>query len=57
MTTTYAVYRCPRLRRGESPRDETLVETGFATALDAMRRADDLRAGDVWHTYLVGEAA
>lgn len=56
MTTTYAIYRCSRLRLGKIPTDECLVEIGFSTAREAMARAVELRSNDPAHSYMIGAA-
>lgn len=48
------VYRCDRIRRGQAPQNEMEYETGFATAGEAMDRANELRRADPRHSYIVG---
>lgn len=50
----FTVYRCDRIRRGQSPQNEVIAETGFATAGEAMDRANELRRADRDHSYTVG---
>lgn len=51
----WAVYRCPQLRRGETPRDEVFV-SGHLTPAEAMDEANRLKQLDWSHTYMVGAA-
>ena len=50
----WTVYRCPRLRRGEAPHDETPAATGFATPGEAMDAANAMKRADPAHSYTVG---
>lgn len=51
----WALYRHPRLARGETPTDETLV-SGHLTLREAMEEANRLKQLDRAHSYSVGAA-
>jgi len=51
----WAVYRCDRIRRGETPQNETLV-SGHLTPSEAMDEANRLKRADPAHGYTVGAA-
>lgn len=50
-----AVYRCDRIKRGETPRNEVFV-SGHLTIREAMDEANRLRRLDPAHSYIVGAA-
>lgn len=50
-----AVYRCPKLGLGVTPRGEVLVSR-HATISEAMDEANRLARQDRAHTYTVGSA-
>lgn len=51
----WAVYRCDRLGRGQTPKNETLV-SGHLTPSEAMNEANRQKRGDRSHSYTVGAA-
>lgn len=50
----FAVYRCDRIVRGQTPQNETPVAVR-TSADEAMKLADTLKASDCAHSYVVGE--
>lgn len=52
--TTWNVYECDPIRRGERPQNERLIESGFIHAMDAMDRANELRRANPSKSYTVG---
>jgi len=50
----YAVYKCDLIGRGESPKNETRVCGGFATANEAMAEANARKRADRSKSYMVG---
>lgn len=53
-TDIWSVYECDLIRRGQSPQNERLIETGFATAGVAMDRANELKRANRGSSYVVG---
>ena len=51
----WAVYRCDRIGRGETPRNETLI-SGHLSPREAMDEANRLKRADRAHSYTVGAA-
>lgn len=51
----WAVYRCDRIGRGETPKNEILV-SGHMTASEAFDEANRLKRADRSHSYTVGAA-
>lgn len=49
----FAVYRCDRIKRGQTPQNETPVAVR-ASASEAMDLARSLRRDDTAHSYTVG---
>jgi len=51
----WAVYKSPKLGRGETPADEVAV-SAHLTVSEAMEEANQLARNDRAHTYTVGGA-
>ncbi len=51
---TWSIYECDRIQRGQSPQNERLVETGFATPIAAMVRANEMKLANRDRSYVVG---
>ena len=51
----WAVYRCDRLTRGDTPQNEQLI-SGHLTPMEAMHEANRLKRADMAHSYTVGPA-
>ncbi|VDS07549.1 hypothetical protein PARHAE_00726 [Paracoccus haematequi] len=51
----WAVYRCDRIQRGQTPQNEVFV-SGHLTPGEAMDEANRLKAGDRSNSYIVGAA-
>lgn len=51
----WAVYRCPLIKPGQSPRDETLVSVHLSPS-EAMDEANRMKRADRAHSYTVGAA-
>lgn len=51
----WAVYRCERLGRGQTPTNEIFV-SGHVTPSEAMDEANRLKSADRGHSYTVGSA-
>jgi hypothetical protein len=49
----WAIYRCDRIKRGQSPQNEVFV-SGHLTPGEAMDEANRLRRADAAHSYTVG---
>ena len=52
----WAVYECDKIKRGEPPKNETLLEIGYDTPGDAMDRANELKRLNRSRSYTVGWA-
>jgi hypothetical protein len=52
----WAVYECDLIGRGETPKNEVMVEAGFETAGKAMDRANELKRFNRGKSYMVGGA-
>ena len=50
----WAVYECDKIKRGQTPQNERLVEGGFPYPSDAMDRANDLARANRTKSYVVG---
>lgn len=51
----WAVYRCDRIGRGQTPTNEVFV-SGHLTPSEAMDEANRLKSQDRAHSYTVGAA-
>lgn len=51
----WIVYRCDRIGRGETPKNEVEVARAV-TASEAYEKANELRRSDRQHSYTVGGA-
>lgn len=50
----WVVYECDKIKRGQTPKNETLIEVGFETPTEAMERANELARLNRRQSYTVG---
>lgn len=50
----WGVYECDRIKRGQTPKNERLIEPGYERPGEAMDRANELKRLNPSRSYTVG---